>query len=305
MSPRTVAQRPLGSSSAPSAVDKPSTAWEREALDAAIYQPVPQSTAVVDAHNHLRQAIVLFLLPAGTKLPTEPVLAERLGVGVVTMRAALALLRDEGFIVTTRGRSGGSWVAEDDAVVHASEQATRFTLAELHNTIDLLIALETQSMGLAALRATPAERAEIRGRAAYAHERLSPREWQMHANLFHLRVAHATHNPELAAAVRAARARLQELRTAGAGSIVFCVRSGEFHALVADSIVSGDSERARSLCFSYLTSCWDCVLRVIEYRSARGQHTIAAVDGRLAALRHSPVSRTSHVRAQETGHGRL
>ena len=262
--------------------------WEQEILDAAVYRALPQSTAVIDAVNHLRQAIVLCLLPAGSKLPPEPALAERLGIGVVTMRTALAMLREEGYLVTTRGRNGGSWVADDDAIVRALAHAKAFSMDELRNTVDLLVAVETQSMGLAALRATTLEREEISVLAEYPREQLTPREWQMYANVFHLRIANATHNPELAAAVRAARARLQELRTAAAGRVVFCVRSGEFHAQVGGCIVRGDSERARELCFAFLTSCWDCNLAVIESPNTRDGHAVQEIAGCLGALRYSP-----------------
>ena len=280
---------------APNLISVPTTSdhaslvhWEQEVLDAAVYRPLPQSTAVVEAANHLRQAIILCLLQAGSKLPPEPVLAERLGIGVVTMRTALAMLRDEGFITTTRGRNGGSWVAGDDAIVRALADKESFSIDELRNTIDLVVALETQSIGLAALRATAEEREEIAALAAYPRERLSAREWQMYANVFHLRIANATHNPDLAAAVRAARARVQELRTAAAGRIVFCVRSSAYHAEVGACIVRGDAAAARDLCFEFVTSCWDCNLTVIESSNTDDAHDVTTVAGALGALRYTP-----------------
>lgn len=271
----------------PAATDDILVQWEQEILDAAVYRALPQSTAVADACNHLRQAIVLCLLPAGSKLPTEPVLADRLGVGVVTMRLALATLREEGFIVTTRGRTGGSWVADDDAIVQATVRATAYSNDELRHTIDMVIAVETQSVGLAALRATPDERREISALGAYPREHLTAREWQMYANVLHLRIAHATHNPQLAAAVRGARARLQELRTAGAGRIVFCVRSSVYHTQVVGHIVRGEAEEARRLCFEFITACWECNLRVIESRATRDEHLVDELGGALGARRYT------------------
>jgi len=95
---------------APSPDRTPLMRREQEVLDAAVYRALPQSNAVIDAVNRPRQAIVLCLLPAGSKLPPEPALTERLGIGVVTMRTALAMLCEEGSIDTTRGRwSVRSW----------------------------------------------------------------------------------------------------------------------------------------------------------------------------------------------------
>lgn len=239
--------------------------WEQEILDAAVYHALPQSSAVVDATRHLREAIILCLLPAESKLPSERELADRIGVGVVTMRSALAMLRSEGFITTARGRGGGSWVASCDEILEASARTTTFSMDELGRKVDLLVAVETQAMGLAAERANDAERAKILQLGDYPRDRLTTRDWQMYANVFHLRIAHASHNVELAAAVRSARARLQELRNAVYGRVIFCVRASEFHPRVARAIADGDSEQARALCHSWLTSTWYCNTTVIQY----------------------------------------
>lgn len=269
------------------AAEAPFLGWDEEVLAAAVYRPLIQSTAVADAAAHLREAIVLCLLPAGSRLPIEPDLAERLGVGVVTMRTALALLREEGFIVTTRGRKGGSWVADADAVVEASARATVFAGEELRSTIDLLIGLETQSFGLAATRATAEERAVIRALGAAPRDGFSTIEWQTYANVFHLRIANAAHSPMLAAAVRSARARVQQLRNAGAGRIVFCVQSRPYLGPVADRIADGDAVEARRLCHEFLTACWNCTLTVIDCRATRDLHDVEPVPGALGALRYA------------------
>ena len=152
--------------------------------------------------------------------------------------------------------------------------------------IDLQIGLEVQSYGLAALRATAEERAAIRALGAVPRDRFSAREWQTYANVLHLRIANATHSPMLAAAVRSARARVQQLRTAGAGRIVFCVQSNPFLGPAAECIADGDAAEARRLCFAFLTDCWDCSLTVIECRNTRDGHLVDDVGGGLAARRY-------------------
>ena len=60
------------------------------------------------------------MLVEGERLPSEPELAGRFGVAVVTVREALTGLRAQGLVTTTRGRGGGTFVA---AGVTADEEA--------------------------------------------------------------------------------------------------------------------------------------------------------------------------------------
>lgn len=52
----------------------------------------------------LRAEIESGELPAGSKLPSEPDLAELYGVARVTVRTAVSRLRDEGLLKRTTGR---------------------------------------------------------------------------------------------------------------------------------------------------------------------------------------------------------
>src|SRR3954471_12674143 len=58
----------------------------------------------------LAQAIRLGLVPVGERLPPERELAERLQVSRVTLREAIAALREAGLLASRRGRSGGTFV---------------------------------------------------------------------------------------------------------------------------------------------------------------------------------------------------
>ena len=246
-------------------IDWPALAWDGDALDAAAFQPRARNGAMLDAAWHLREAIVLCLLPAGAKLPPEPELAKRLGVGVVTVRAVLSQLRAEGFIVTRRGRYGGSWVASADAVVQASMRSTAFDFDALRTQSEVLIALEAQAMGLAAERATAEERAEIVAIAAQPRDGFDIHERQRHSNVFHLRVAQAARNADLQAAIRRYRARLQEQRTVSVGHLVFCSNNVNYLLIIAEAIASGDADAARDLCHRFLSGCWSCNFTVMGY----------------------------------------
>jgi GntR family transcriptional regulator, transcriptional repressor for pyruvate dehydrogenase complex len=61
--------------------------------------------------DELRTQITTGLLRPGERLPTEPQLSARSGLSRSTVREALRLLASQHLIVTTRGVSGGSFVA--------------------------------------------------------------------------------------------------------------------------------------------------------------------------------------------------
>ena len=61
--------------------------------------------------RRLMEAIDLGLYGEGQQLPSETELAGQFGVATVTLRDALAYLRQRGVIETRRGRTGGSFVS--------------------------------------------------------------------------------------------------------------------------------------------------------------------------------------------------
>src|ERR1700721_869197 len=61
------------------------------------------------------QAIQLGLLTDGEQLPPEAEFAARLGVSAMTLREALAMLRQQGLVETRRGRTGGTSVRRPTA----------------------------------------------------------------------------------------------------------------------------------------------------------------------------------------------
>jgi DNA-binding FadR family transcriptional regulator len=150
--------------------------------------------------DELRADITSGRLQPGERLPPEPELCVRTGVSRSTVREALRLLASQHLIVTTRGVTGGSFVAHPDAEQLSDALSTGFTLltnaAEVGfaDLLELRRALEVPAAGLAAGRRTETHLAEIR--AALFDPQLDGFDVMMRAHAdFHAAVAKATANP--------------------------------------------------------------------------------------------------------------
>src|SRR5213083_2811642 len=108
--------------------------------------------------DDLREQITSGQLRPGERLPTEPELCVRSGVSRSTVREALRLLASQHLIVTTRGVTGGSFVAHPDAAQLSEALSTGLTLLSnsaevgLADLLELRRALEIPAAGLAAVR---------------------------------------------------------------------------------------------------------------------------------------------------------
>jgi GntR family transcriptional regulator, transcriptional repressor for pyruvate dehydrogenase complex len=136
----------------------------------------------------------------GERLPPEPELCVRTGVSRSTVREALRLLASQHLIVTTRGVTGGSFVAHPDAEQLSDALSTGLTLLThsagigFADLLELRRALEIPAAGLAAARRTDAHLAEIR--VALFDPDIDDFDVMIQAHTaFHEAVAKATGNP--------------------------------------------------------------------------------------------------------------
>jgi GntR family transcriptional regulator, transcriptional repressor for pyruvate dehydrogenase complex len=150
--------------------------------------------------DELRAEITSGRLQPGERLPPEPELCVRTGVSRSTVREALRLLSSQHLIVTTRGVTGGSFVAHPDA--EQLSEALCTGLALLTNVagvgatdlLELRRVLEIPAAALAATRRTDQHLCEIR--AALFDPDLDDFDVMLHAHSdFHSAVAKATGNP--------------------------------------------------------------------------------------------------------------
>jgi GntR family transcriptional repressor for pyruvate dehydrogenase complex len=199
--------------------------------------------------DELRADITSGRLQPGERLPPEPELCVKTGVSRSTVREALRLLASQHLIVTTRGVTGGSFVAHPDAEQLGEGLSTGFTLLTnsagigLADLLELRRALEVPAAGLAAVRRTEEHLLEIRG--ALFDPLTDDLETMMLAHAaFHLAVVKACGNPLFDLVGRPIyHASYGEAVTASLPAD-YWQRIDADHRRLLDSLSAGDAETA-------------------------------------------------------------
>jgi DNA-binding FadR family transcriptional regulator len=146
----------------------------------------------------LSQAIRLGLLLDGEQLPPENKLAEQMGVSTVTLREALAVLREQGLVVTRRGRGGGTFVrAPEDFARELVEKLRQFSTQELRDLGDHRAAVSGMAARLAAERALPEEVANLARQVERLGAARTTSERRRADTQFNIEVAAAAQSPRL------------------------------------------------------------------------------------------------------------
>jgi DNA-binding FadR family transcriptional regulator len=121
-----------------------------EASAATVFAPVQSQTAFEETLERLGTAIKLGLLEPGARLPAERTLCRQLGISRSTLRQALTALVQSGHLHATRGRSGGTFVAESPPPADAPSAEL---LSGWRDACDQRLAVELAVAVLAAERA--------------------------------------------------------------------------------------------------------------------------------------------------------
>jgi GntR family transcriptional repressor for pyruvate dehydrogenase complex len=150
----------------------------------------------------IRGRILSGELPPGARLASEPELSAEFGVGRSTVREALKVLASQNLITTTRGVTGGSFVAVpsvSDISAHLETGVGLMAAVETVSVDQLMEVrqiLEVPSAGIAAHRRSAEHLEELRRAIFDPSEALGP-ETYAHNQEFHLVLLRAAGNPLL------------------------------------------------------------------------------------------------------------
>ena len=123
-----------------------------------LISPLAAAGRAEEVVQRVSQAIQLGLFVDGEQLPPETEFAAQLGVSAMTLREALATLRQQGLVETRRGRTGGTFVRRPAApsVAALLERLRGMTTSTLRDLIDEQFAVSGAAAKLAAGRASGA-----------------------------------------------------------------------------------------------------------------------------------------------------
>jgi DNA-binding FadR family transcriptional regulator len=201
------------------------------------------------AVQRLAQAIKLGLLKPGARLPPERELVERLGVSRTTLREGIRALQQGGYLTTSRGRSGGTFIAERKDRLPTKTDIQRLANQmnrSLTDLLDMRAAVEPKAAELAALRATDKAIENLRWLVERATQ--VPRaELRQTDSTLHIAIAHTAQSDQLLDLVLEEQMRLHDLlqylptapalRTARGNSATQ-------HGLIVETIADRDPEGA-------------------------------------------------------------
>jgi DNA-binding FadR family transcriptional regulator len=220
-------------------------------------------TIAEDVADRVRRLIHDGALSAGDKLPGERDLAADLGVARVSVREAIRLLTESGYLTVRRGAGGGTFVARLDSPYEAWLEQMRERAGQMDAILDVRVAVEGHAAFLAATRRSSAELAALQVTIASMRESSTRAGFRLADSRFHAGVAAAARSPRLADLVAQARGEF----FVPADALAFHEQieaSVNGHAAVLEALSAQDAEAARAAMADHIEDTRVHVHRVLS-----------------------------------------
>lgn len=209
----------------------------------ALLRPVRPGNAFEDTVERILQTIRLGVLHPGESLPPERELATRLGVSRDTVRDAIKSLADAGYLVSRRGRYGGTFLSMELPVTPAGD-GTRVSREDIDDALRLRDILESGAARMAATRTLTAnDREELWSRLTDVRSATLADYRRLDSRL-HLAIAEAAGTPSLVPLVAENRMRLNTLLDQIPLLARNIAHSNEQHEAIVIAILAGDGDAA-------------------------------------------------------------
>lgn len=213
-----------------------------------LLRPIKDGNTFEQTVERLATAIRMGVVESGQRLPPERELAEQLHVSRVTLREAIKALQQAGYVVSTRGRTGGTVVVYDPASRPPADPrrvALRLGKDEVLDALALRSVIEPGAAALAAGRVLDRpSTARLRAALAAVKEAEGPNR-RVADSRFHILIGELSGSPSVAAAVADVQARLDDLLAAIPVFPRNIVHSDSQHSRITRAIMRSAPDAAR------------------------------------------------------------
>jgi GntR family transcriptional regulator, transcriptional repressor for pyruvate dehydrogenase complex len=200
-------------------------------------------------------AIALGEFEPGQRLPPERELAATLEVSRTTVREALQRLHAGGYVVTRRGRDGGTFIQA--AAVTGADEAVKRTLElrweELTELLDYRRLIESLIARTAAERRDSSDMAAIRAAVERYTGAVSRADARIADHALHQVIARATHNERLVDLSARIRREVGLGFDAEPYTPQMRQRALRQHPALADAVIAGNPSRAANHATSHFS----------------------------------------------------
>jgi GntR family transcriptional repressor for pyruvate dehydrogenase complex len=212
-----------------------------------VLRPVRTHHAFEGCVEQLATAIRLGAYPAGSALPAERELADRMAVSRATLREAIAALRQAGMVETTRGRGGGSRVVYRPPAPSSEERARLDGRRdELLDSLVLRRVVEPGACWTAASRELAAsERMMLTSALIEVEQAREPARHRQADSRLHLALAAVSGSQLLVDTVTTAQSMLHDMLQAIPVLDANIAHSDAQHRAIVSAVLAGDAARAR------------------------------------------------------------
>jgi GntR family transcriptional repressor for pyruvate dehydrogenase complex len=216
-------------------------------VSSAIFRPVRTGNAFEDTVARLLQTIRLGIVAPGEALPPERDLASRFSVSRDTVREAIRELADAGYLVSKRGRYGGTFVSDTLPTAEGSREnptAPDPTAAVSEYVLGLRVILELGAVRGAATRSLSAVDRDTLWTRLGETAAASVDDYRRLDSRLHLTIGEIVGTPSLVPLLADNRTRVNELLDRIPLLTANIAHSNEQHEAIVVAILTGDSERA-------------------------------------------------------------
>jgi GntR family transcriptional repressor for pyruvate dehydrogenase complex len=223
----------------------------------ALLRPMEMRTAGQLIAERLVTAIALGEFEPGQRLPAERELAATLEVSRTTVREALQRLHAGGYVVTKRGRDGGTFIQAGAVTGTGLDEAVKRTLdlrwEELTELLDYRRLIESVIARTAAERRDSGDVAAIRAAVERYTEAGSRADARIADHALHQAIARATHNERLVDLSARIRREVGLGFDAEPYTPQMRQRALRQHPALADAVIEGNQSQAANRATSHFS----------------------------------------------------